>query len=597
MFLQYLSQALPADHTRQYISSGAAGTAQTIQGMRKLVSESLRRMQRGVTHGKRAFNVRQLIGQIIAPCPAKDYYCYAKALYEYCRDQIKYTFDPVGVELIEAPERILFESKIADCDSIVVVLATLVEAIGLPARFVTVRADLQRPNEYSHVYLEVNIPGKGWVGADPTMPKKEFGWRPDPRFPATRWPASLDPEDADANATDDVLEMPNMVNPSVRGMGYMGEGYTPGVTERVDAGGWPGRDLRAVTMSRFPMTKPGLGSASDWARHVKSIRPVKPPVMTYCVNNRGIQIPCATKKVLPIISPGFCVNSQGTQIDCKLLQPPTTGGGLPVYDPRLERGNAKTMHGMRVANMRGVRGMGGMGEDMQVDPNQDLWTQVWNYVTSYVPADTFNVFRSIMDSSYENELVAARADMKANQQVLRNSKQYLDTMPQGYEREQLQAWYDSAYAKQLATEQSVIEAIAQYNNAVWFIKSYPGVDSILSLAPHLGWRNPQMLGMGEPISISLVVIVVAAAAAIVSLCLAAPAVLAQVNYGVLTMRADKAGIAELIKSPPTKLPGASGSLTDLFGSGSMTTYVLVGAALLFGYSYFKGKGGPSGVTA
>jgi hypothetical protein len=565
MFLQYLSKELPADHTRQYISSGAAGTAQTIQGMRKIVSESLRRMQRGVTHGKRAFSVRQLIGQIIAPCATKDYYCYAKALYEYCRDRIKYTFDPVGVELIEAPERILFESRIADCDSIVVVLATLVEAIGLPARYVTIRADLQRPNEYSHVYLEINIPGKGWVGADPTMPKKQFGWRPDPRFPATRWPASLDPEDAEANATDDILEMPRMVNPSVRGMGYIGEGYMPGVLEHVGPGGWPGRDLRAVevitgfTGAPTPMVRGGMG-AVQFEKHSKTKCP--PPPKRVC--------PPPPKCVCPppIKSPGYCVNERGVQIDCESLRRPIK------------------MHGMKVANMRGMRGL---AEDMQVDPNQDLWTQLWYYVTSYVPAETFTVFKSIMDSSYENELNSARADMRKNQQILRNAKQYLDTTPPGVEHDRLQAWYDAAYAKQLTTEASVIEAIAQYNNAVWYIKSYPGVDSILELGTHLGWRNPQMLGMGVfPIAI----VVVAAAAAIVSLCLAAPALMSQLNYAVLALRADKAGITELIKSPPTKLPGG-----DPLGGGSLTTYVLIGAAILFGYNYLKGKGSQSAGVA
>lgn len=190
--------------------------------MRKVVSSTLASMRKGVTRGKRVFEIRRLIGEIIQPCTPKDYYCYAKSLYEYCRDRIRYTFDPVGVELVESPERILFESKIADCDSIVTVLATMCEAIGLPCRFVTVKADKFRPNEYSHVYMEVNIPNRGWVAADPTMPTKEFGWSPDPKFPTKRWPASLDPE---SDVRDDVLELKPIVA-GVSGMGnfgYMGE--------------------------------------------------------------------------------------------------------------------------------------------------------------------------------------------------------------------------------------------------------------------------------------------------------------------------------------------------------------------------------------
>jgi hypothetical protein len=203
-----LSGSLPQDHRRYYILPGPMGTSQTIQRMRKVVSSTLESMRKGVTKGKRVFEIRRIIGEIIAPCATKDYYCYAKALYEYCRDRIKYTFDPVGVELVESPERILLESRIADCDSIVTVLATLYEAIGFPARFVTVRADPMRPDDYSHVFLEVNLPRHGWVAADPTMPDKQFGWAPDPKFPRKNWPASLDPE---SDVRDDVLEAPKPI--------------------------------------------------------------------------------------------------------------------------------------------------------------------------------------------------------------------------------------------------------------------------------------------------------------------------------------------------------------------------------------------------
>jgi hypothetical protein len=359
-------------------------------------------------------------------------------------------------------------------------------------------------------------------------------------------------------------------------MGYIGEGYMPGVLEHVGPGGWPGRDLRAVevitgfTGAPTPMVRGGMG-AVQFEKHSKTKCPPHPKRV--CPPPPKCACPPPPKCVCPppIKSPGYCVNERGVQIDCKSL-------GRPIK-----------MHGMKVANMRGMRGL---AEDMQVDSDQDLWTQLWNYVTSYVPVETFTVFKSIMDSSYENELNAARADMRKNQQILRNAKQYLDTTPPGTEHDRLQAWYNAAYAKQLTTESSVIEAIAQYNNAVWYIKSYPGVDSILELGTYLGWRNPQMLGMGVfPIAI----VVVAAAAAIVSLCLAAPALMSQLNYAVLTLRADKAGLTELIKSPPTSIPGAGG-LTNLFGGSSLTTYVLVGAAILFGYNYLKGKGGSAGVT-
>jgi hypothetical protein len=95
-------------------------------------------------------------------------------------------------------------------------LATLYEAIGLPSRFVTVKADPTRPNDYSHVFLEVNLPKHGWVAADPTMPQKHFGWRPSREFPFKNWPSSLDPE---SDVRDDVLEpQPVAAREGVNGM-------------------------------------------------------------------------------------------------------------------------------------------------------------------------------------------------------------------------------------------------------------------------------------------------------------------------------------------------------------------------------------------
>lgn len=171
---------LSAGSERYSIASGKQGTAETIAKMQELV-----------TLGKREREVRKQLHEIIKDCPPKDYLCYAKSAYHFCRDKIKYVFDPAGVELVENPKWTL-QTKVADCDSICILLATLCEQMGFPCRFVTIKADLSRPDEYSHVYMQANIPKHGWVSMDCTMPNKEFGWEPDKQFPRTYWPASKD---------------------------------------------------------------------------------------------------------------------------------------------------------------------------------------------------------------------------------------------------------------------------------------------------------------------------------------------------------------------------------------------------------------------
>jgi len=183
--LMSLGAPLPNNHERVLIPSGTAGTAATINRMQDLVAS-----------GKRHFPFREFVGSLVRDCPKKDYSCYMQTCFNYCRDRIQYVYDPVGVELIESPWKIIPElggSGIADCDTICVVVASMAEAMGFPARFVTIKADQVRPDEFSHVFTEVKMPGKGWMGADATMPH-EFGWSPE-GYPRQNWPATKDSED------------------------------------------------------------------------------------------------------------------------------------------------------------------------------------------------------------------------------------------------------------------------------------------------------------------------------------------------------------------------------------------------------------------
>jgi hypothetical protein len=183
--LSTLCKPLPSTHERRWIPHGTMGTAETIDAMQNMVDV-----------GKREQRVRELAGKLISQCPKKDYFCYAKAIFDFCQTKIQYAFDPVGVEWVENPTRVL-DAGMADCDSICVTFASLCETIGLPCRFVTVKADSERPDEFSHVFCEVKIPKRGWLGADPTMPQ-QFGWKPE-GYRRQEWPASKDAPEEHGN--------------------------------------------------------------------------------------------------------------------------------------------------------------------------------------------------------------------------------------------------------------------------------------------------------------------------------------------------------------------------------------------------------------
>lgn len=187
--LSRISTPLPATHKRTYIPNGVRGTAATIRAMQELVSAS----KRDYGNGERQ-SIHDLVGRLIGECPDKDYLCYAKAIFYFCRDEIHYAYDACGVEVVEAPSVIL-RTKKADCDSIVVLLASLFESIGFPCQYVTIKSDFKQPNEFSHVYMRVKVPYKGWFGCDATMKEHPFGWEPPPTYERKYWPASLeDPE-------------------------------------------------------------------------------------------------------------------------------------------------------------------------------------------------------------------------------------------------------------------------------------------------------------------------------------------------------------------------------------------------------------------
>lgn len=205
--LPALADPLPRNHVRKSLSQGDAGTAETIHEMQKLVST-----------GKRLDITREFLGKILhgeypglQNCPQKDYLCYARNIYLFYRDHIKYVYDPHLVEYLERP-RILLKNKIGDCDSKVISMVATWEAAGLEGQFITIKSDPDRKNEYSHVYARVFVPKYGWIVADPTMPKKDFGWEPEFFFFRKYWHGSTD-------SLNTPLDTQDSVKPGLFGVG------------------------------------------------------------------------------------------------------------------------------------------------------------------------------------------------------------------------------------------------------------------------------------------------------------------------------------------------------------------------------------------
>ncbi|WP_457642643.1 transglutaminase-like domain-containing protein [Persephonella sp.] len=104
---------------------------------------------------------RQLATQIINsfPCQHKNYDCYVFAIAKWVRENIKYIKDITGYETLQTPDNTL---KIGggDCDDHAILVATLLQSIGIKATFKIVG----EKGRYKHIYVIATTPkGKKWV--------------------------------------------------------------------------------------------------------------------------------------------------------------------------------------------------------------------------------------------------------------------------------------------------------------------------------------------------------------------------------------------------------------------------------------------------
>ncbi len=101
--------------------------------------------------------------------------CHSKAIYYFVRDNIEYVADPVNFEYVEDPTEVL-SSQGGDCESGTLLLASLLEAIGVDAELVLI------PN---HAFLRIRLDKASkryktgdWVYLDWTCNTCKFGELP-----------------------------------------------------------------------------------------------------------------------------------------------------------------------------------------------------------------------------------------------------------------------------------------------------------------------------------------------------------------------------------------------------------------------------------
>jgi transglutaminase-like putative cysteine protease len=96
------------------------------------------------------------------------------ALFQYVRDNVRYTRDTYGVETFQKASRTL-QLKVGDCDDLAILLGSLLQAVGYP---VMLRVVGLGGNYFQHVYVLAGIPPHNpqtWKPLDASRPEGP-GW-------------------------------------------------------------------------------------------------------------------------------------------------------------------------------------------------------------------------------------------------------------------------------------------------------------------------------------------------------------------------------------------------------------------------------------
>jgi len=147
--------------TLQAAPNGSAANFHTVRLMRQLVQ--LRKTDPAII---------QTACNIIYQTPQFSDDAESRALFEFVRDRIRYVKDVAGIETLADPA-ITLQRAVGDCDDQTALLATLLEAVGYPTRFVM---QGYQTREFEHVFMQAFVNGE-WVTMDPTQ-NAPMGWTP-----------------------------------------------------------------------------------------------------------------------------------------------------------------------------------------------------------------------------------------------------------------------------------------------------------------------------------------------------------------------------------------------------------------------------------
>lgn len=132
--------------------------------------------------------LRNWAAAIAATAPRKDYTGQLKAIWRAFNKRWRYVRDPHGLETVTTSPKAVFNLVIGhnggagngygvgDCDDAAVAIGALLKSVGFPVRIATTAPPGLPGLSFTHVFVQAQVPGRGWVTVDPVLlPNKNLG--------------------------------------------------------------------------------------------------------------------------------------------------------------------------------------------------------------------------------------------------------------------------------------------------------------------------------------------------------------------------------------------------------------------------------------
>jgi hypothetical protein len=158
-------QPFASSMTVHYLADGDSGAHQCIDDMRGLVDRALKSPQ-----------IYQLARHLVANVAPYDERGELEALYDWALQNIRFTKGVIGKQSLQSADTTVALGA-GQCTDLSILLAALAMSIGYPARFVAVATDPQAPDQFSHIYPEVQI-DDDWLPMDAARPGAQFALPP-----------------------------------------------------------------------------------------------------------------------------------------------------------------------------------------------------------------------------------------------------------------------------------------------------------------------------------------------------------------------------------------------------------------------------------